>query len=111
MRRPPGFTGPLRGLHLPALRFERHTQVALLWTAHDRRADWPRAGQALERALPVATRHGVRTSMLHQALEWPDLRAAMRGPWRRCSPHVLIRFGYGPDGGRTPRAPARPKGN
>ncbi|WP_306187775.1 MULTISPECIES: hypothetical protein [unclassified Streptomyces] len=105
------FTGPLRGLHLPALRFERHTQVALLWTAHDRRADWLRAGQALERALLVATLHGVRTSMLHQAMEWPDLRAAMRGPRRRCSPHVLIRFGYGPDGGRTPRASARPTGN
>ncbi|NED70862.1 hypothetical protein G3I51_00505 [Streptomyces sp. SID9944] len=103
------FTGPLPGLPLPALRFERHAQVALLWTAHDRPADWLRAGQALERALLVATRHGVRTSMLHQAMEWPDLRAAMSGTRQRCHPHLLIRFGYGPDGGPTPRAstPAR----
>ncbi|SDE48409.1 Acg family FMN-binding oxidoreductase [Streptomyces griseoaurantiacus] len=104
------FTGPLPALRLPALRFERHAQVALLWTPHDRREDWLRAGQALERALLVATRHGVRTSILHQAMEWPDLRAAMRGARQRCAPHLLIRFGYGPDGGRTPRAAARPAG-
>ncbi|MFK4145390.1 Acg family FMN-binding oxidoreductase [Streptomyces sp. NPDC004065] len=102
------FTGPLPGLRLPALRFERHAQVALLWTTQDRRADWLRAGQALERALLVATRHGVRTSMLHQAMEWPDLREAMTGQRRRCFPHLLIRFGYGPEGGRTPRATAFP---
>ncbi|MFF8593902.1 Acg family FMN-binding oxidoreductase [Streptomyces sp. NPDC015220] len=105
------FTGPLRGPRPPVpsppvLRFERHAQVALLWTPQDRPADWLRAGQALERALLVATRHGVRTSMLHQAMEWPDLRAAMGAPGRRCSPHLLIRFGYGPEGGRTPRASA-----
>ncbi|MYU21804.1 nitroreductase family protein [Streptomyces sp. SID8352] len=100
------FTGPAAGLRLPALRFERHAQVALLWTPRDRRTDWLRAGQALERALLVATRHGVRTSMLHQAMEWPDLRAAVGEPRRRHSPHLLIRFGYGPDGGRTPRASA-----
>ncbi|GGY09661.1 Acg family FMN-binding oxidoreductase [Streptomyces anandii] len=102
------FTGPLPGLRLPALRFERHAQVALLWTPYDRREDWLRAGQALERALLVATRHGVRTSMLHQAMEWPDLRAAMTGARHRRFPHLLIRFGYGPDGGRTPRATTRP---
>ncbi|MFF9125080.1 hypothetical protein ACF09J_17520 [Streptomyces sp. NPDC014889] len=98
------FTGPVPGLRPPALRFERHAQVALLWTPHDRREDWLRAGQAMERALLVATRYGVRTSMLHQAMEWPDLRAAMAAPRLRCRPHLLIRFGYGPDGGRTPRA-------
>ncbi|MGW6293332.1 Acg family FMN-binding oxidoreductase, partial [Streptomyces sp. NPDC055058] len=85
------FTGPLPGLVLPALRFERHAQVALLWTARDRREDWLRAGQALERTLLVATAHGVRTSILHQAMEWPDLRAAVAGARRRCSPHLLIR--------------------
>ncbi|MCN9244709.1 hypothetical protein NGF19_28680 [Streptomyces sp. RY43-2] len=99
------FTGPLPGVR-PALRFERHAQVALLWTLRDRPEDWLRAGQALERVLLVATVHGVRTSMLHQAMEWPDLRAAVGGPRRRCFPQLLIRFGYGPEGGRTPRASA-----
>ncbi|MFJ9775773.1 Acg family FMN-binding oxidoreductase [Kitasatospora sp. NPDC101157] len=102
------FTGPGPGLRLPALRFERHAQVARLDTADDRRVDWLRAGQALERVLLVATGQSVRTSMLHQAMEWPDLRAAMGTPNRHCRsyPQVLIRFGYGPDGGPTPRAAA-----
>lgn len=56
--------------------------------------------------LPTATRRGVRTWMPHQAMEWPDLRAAMAGSRRLCCPQVLIRFGYGPDGGGTPRATA-----
>ncbi|MEU0221970.1 hypothetical protein ABZ281_46275 [Streptomyces sp. NPDC006265] len=103
------FTGALAAPWLPALRFERHAQVAMLWTSHDRREDWLRAGQALERVLLTATRRGVRTSMLHQAMEWTDLRAAMAGSKQRCCPQSLIRFGYGPDGGRTPRAPARPE--
>ncbi|KUO20088.1 Acg family FMN-binding oxidoreductase [Streptomyces dysideae] len=98
------FTGRAGVLRRPALPFERHAQVALLWTAYDRREDWLRAGQALQRVLLTATAHGVRTSMLHQAMEWPDLRMAARGPRRqRCHPQLLIRFGYGPDGNRTPR--------
>jgi hypothetical protein len=92
--------------HLPALPFERHAQVALLWTAWDRREDWLRAGQALQHVLLTATEYGVRTSMLHQAVEWMDLRAATVGERRRRCPQLLIRFGYGPEGGRTPRATA-----
>ncbi|WP_328834504.1 hypothetical protein OHT77_03155 [Streptomyces sp. NBC_00252] len=34
----------------------------------------PEAIGPLERALLVTTAHGVRASLLHQALEWPDLR-------------------------------------
>jgi hypothetical protein len=69
------FTGALPALRLPALWFERHVQVVLLWTSHDRREDWLRAGQALQYVLLTATAHGLRTSLLHQAMEWPDLRA------------------------------------
>lgn len=100
------FAAPLPALGRPALRFERHVQVGLLWTPHDRRQDWLRAGQALQRVLLTATAYGVRTSVLHQAMEWPDLRAAMSGSRQRHCPQLLIRFGYGPEGGRTPRAPA-----
>lgn len=99
------FTGQLPVPHLPALPFERHAQVALLWTARDRPEDWLRAGQALQHVLLTATSYGVRTSILHQAMEWGDLRAAVSGSRRRC-PQLLIRFGYGPEGGRTPRAAA-----
>ncbi|MFJ9775779.1 hypothetical protein ACIRVF_31840 [Kitasatospora sp. NPDC101157] len=42
--------------------------------------------------------------MLHQALEWPDLRArvADTSPYR-CAPQMLIRIGCGPAGYPTPR--------
>ena len=101
------FVGDVPALRLPALWFERHVQLALLWTGHDRREDWLRAGQALQYVLLTATARGLRTSLLHQAMEWPDLRSATALPrHKRCHPQILIRFGYGPDGGRTPRAPA-----
>ncbi|WP_460071620.1 Acg family FMN-binding oxidoreductase [Streptomyces sp. YKOK-I1] len=100
------FVGAVPAPRLPTLPFERHVQVALLWTSHDRPEDWLRAGQALQRVLLTATAHGVRTSMLHQAMEWPDLRAATAGSRHRCCPQVMIRFGYGPDGAATPRASA-----
>lgn len=102
------FTGGLSALRPPALWFERHVQLGLLWTGHDRRDDWLRAGQALQYVLLTATAHGLRTSLLHQAMEWPDLRSAMALPHhKRCHPQLLIRFGYGPDGAATPRAPGR----
>ncbi|WP_424886913.1 Acg family FMN-binding oxidoreductase [Streptomyces sp. XH2] len=97
------FTGASRTRPVPALPFERHAQLALVCTGHDRPADWLRAGQALERVLLLATAHGVRTSALYQALEWPDLRGALlRG--RPGHAQFLIRFGYGPQGPPTPRA-------
>jgi hypothetical protein len=99
------FTGPVPAVRRPARWFERHVQLGLLWTAHDRREDWLRAGQALQYVLLTATAHGLRTSLLHQAMEWPDLRTAGALPrHKRCHPQVLIRFGYGPDAAGTPRA-------
>jgi hypothetical protein len=98
------FGGMVPGLRLPVLPFERHAQVALLWTGRDRREDWLLAGQALQHVLLLATVHGVRTSILHQAMEWPDLREATGAARRRCCPQLMIRFGYGPEGSPTPRA-------
>ncbi|MFP8885448.1 Acg family FMN-binding oxidoreductase [Streptomyces mangrovi] len=89
-------------------RFETGPTIAVLATARDRRADWLRAGQALEHVLLVATAHSVRTSLLHQALEWPDLRTSLQrvteGPRYV---QMLIRLGYGPEGPATPRRPVR----
>ncbi|UWE10530.1 Acg family FMN-binding oxidoreductase [Actinacidiphila bryophytorum] len=92
----------------PSAAFERHPVVAVLATAHDAPADWLRAGQALERALLVATAHQVRASLFSQAVEEPDVRWALRDP-RGGHEHVqmLIRFGYGPEGPATPRRPVR----
>lgn len=92
----------------PTAVFERRPVIAVLSTTHDRRADWLRAGQALEHVLLVATAEGVRASMLHQGLEYPDLRWAL-GDGRGRPRHVqmLIRLGYGPTGPATPRRPVR----
>ncbi|MGV9944443.1 Acg family FMN-binding oxidoreductase [Streptomyces sp. NPDC003401] len=93
---------------LAARPYETHPRIALLSTAHDRRADWLRAGQALEHVLLSATAHGARASLLHQALEWPDLRARLGslGDERRGHAQMVIRLGYGPDGPASPRRTA-----
>jgi len=98
------FSGPGPG-GLPApQRFEREPTIAVLSTRHDRRRDWLQAGQALEHVLLEATVHAVRVSLLHQAVEWPDLRAAvLPSPADPEQPQTLVRFGYGPEGPATPR--------
>ncbi|WP_329249055.1 hypothetical protein OG223_17485 [Streptomyces sp. NBC_01478] len=95
---------------LTARPFERRPSLAVLSTAHDRRADWMRAGQALERVLLVATARGVRASLLHQALEWSDLREQLVAPTPARSAHaqMVIRLGYGPEGPASPRCDAAP---
>ncbi|MET7480400.1 nitroreductase family protein [Streptomyces sp. NPDC005648] len=120
---PPAAVGPQdHGDHLPmrdfgahrrtsalaARPFERRPVLAVLSTAHDRRADWLRAGQALQRVLLVATVHGVRASLLHQALEWSDLRERLVGDPvdGRLHAQMVIRLGYGPQGPATPRRTA-----
>ncbi len=98
------FSGPGPGGRPAPARFEREPSVAVLSTRHDRRLDWLQAGQALEHVLLEATVHWVRASLLHQAVEWPDLRAAvLPSPADPEQPQTLIRFGYGPEGPATPR--------
>ncbi|GGN80036.1 hypothetical protein GCM10011579_065130 [Streptomyces albiflavescens] len=103
------FGAPRHSALLPARTFEKRPSIAVLSTAHDRRTDWLRAGQALERVLLVATAHGVRASLMHQALEWFDLREQLvpRADHRRDHAHMVIRLGYGPEGASSPRRTAR----
>ncbi|WP_309226965.1 Acg family FMN-binding oxidoreductase [Streptomyces lunaelactis] len=84
--------------------FEKHPRLALLGTAGDRPEDWLQAGQAMERVLLQATLDGLVTSLTSQALEWPELRWAVRDPGSAMG-HVqmVIRLGYGPEGPATPR--------
>ena len=93
----------------PPQRFEDHPHLLLLATSADRPADWLRAGQAMQHILLLLTLHGMRASMLYQALEWPDLRWLLRDPSTSgCSqPQMLLRIGYGPEGPATPRRQAR----
>ncbi|MFC8358542.1 Acg family FMN-binding oxidoreductase [Streptomyces griseorubiginosus] len=93
---------------LPAQDFETIPVIALLTTEHDRRTDWLRAGQALEHLLLVATAHGMRASLLHQPMEWPDLRTELNPvPEHAGHAQMLIRLGYGPEGPATPRRTPR----
>ncbi|MEV7323275.1 nitroreductase family protein [Streptomyces sp. NPDC093970] len=92
---------------LTAQAFEQQPTIAVLSTPHDRRADWLRAGQALQHALLVATAAGVRASLLHQALEWPDLREQLAKPENGpVQAQMVIRLGYGPEGPASPRRTA-----
>jgi nitroreductase len=111
--RPHSRTGPVRDLaatpedaRRPVAEFEQHPQLAVLSTRRDGPAEWLRAGQALERVLLEATRHGVATSLLNQAIEHHQLRWLVRDPlgsWTR--PQAIIRFGYGAPVPPTPRRP------
>ncbi|MFD9966907.1 Acg family FMN-binding oxidoreductase [Streptomyces sp. NPDC059013] len=84
--------------------FEKRPRLALLGTSDDGPLDWLRAGQALERVLLQATLDGLVTSLTSQALEWRELRWALRDPVSSMG-HVqmVIRLGYGPEGPATPR--------
>ncbi|WP_395297652.1 Acg family FMN-binding oxidoreductase [Kitasatospora hibisci] len=100
--RPPHRDAPAR----PAERFEALPQLCMLATRTDRPADWLRTGQALERVWLLATVHGVRLTVWHQAMEWPDTRWGLRDPADGPG-HVqlVLRIGYGPPGSATPRRP------
>ncbi|EMF00664.1 hypothetical protein H340_10385 [Streptomyces mobaraensis NBRC 13819 = DSM 40847] len=99
------FLGSGRTARIRALPLEPHVRVALLLTDGDGPEDWLRAGQAVERVLLVAAARGVRTAVLQQALDWPDLRRELPGGGFG-RPQCLIRFGYGPDDEPVPRATA-----
>ncbi|MER5642285.1 nitroreductase family protein [Kitasatospora sp. NPDC002227] len=90
----------------PIQRFEALPQLAVLSTQGDLSEEWLRAGQALERVWLLATLHGVRASVLHQAVEWPETRWQLRDPADGPGHvQVVVRFGYGPPGAPTPRRP------
>ncbi|WP_354643587.1 Acg family FMN-binding oxidoreductase [Kitasatospora camelliae] len=96
------FTGPAP--ERPSEHFEPLPQLCTLATHLDRPQDWLRAGQALERIWLLATVRGVRASVLHQAVEFPDTRRLLRDPAEGPG-HVqlVLRFGYGPPGTPSPR--------
>ncbi|WP_026401530.1 Acg family FMN-binding oxidoreductase [Actinomadura rifamycini] len=81
--------------------FAARPQLGVLLTAGDGPADWLRAGQALQRVLLTAERHGVAASLLTQPLDRCDGTRAGAGG------HIqaIVRFGYGAP---VPGAPRRP---
>jgi hypothetical protein len=85
-------------------RFEPDPTIGVLYSRGDERADWLRAGQALQRVLLTATVRGVATSLLTQATEIPPMRAQLAAPGEPHWAQAVIRFGYAR---RTPRTPRR----
>jgi nitroreductase len=90
----------------PAAEFETRPRLAVLFTRSDTRADWLRAGQALERVLLTATVHGLAASFLNQALEHAELRwLLLPSDAGMGNVHMLLRLGYGDPVEATPRRP------
>jgi nitroreductase len=89
-----------------AKRFEFEPTVAMLSTDGDGRADWLRAGMALERVWLDATSGGLAMCPMTQALEMPDLRRLLAQRSPLAVPQVLFRIGFGFPGPASPRRPA-----
>ncbi len=82
-----------------------HGEEAVLATAGAGRADWLRAGQALERVLLLGTQHGVVSGPLHEALH-TCARQGGGGPGLGGQhSQLVLRMGYGRAGPGTPRRP------
>ena len=72
----------------------QRTMLRLVCTSGDSRADWLRAGEALERVLLVVTWHGFTASALTQVTEVPSVRAQLRRQLGLVTyPQVLLRIG------------------
>jgi nitroreductase len=84
--------------------FESTPTLAVLTTSTDDRADWVRAGQALQRVLLTATVRGLASSLMTQPVEMAGLRALLCG-WRRTDrvAQAIVRVGYGPPAAPSPR--------
>ena len=98
--------GPAPGLLLlhPG-QFTGDPQLVALATRGNGRADWLRAGQALQRVLLLATHSGLVACPVTQPLETrepPPGREPSQGHIQ-----LVIRLGYGPPGAATPRRPVR----
>jgi nitroreductase len=109
--RDPGGTTPVRdflaGRPRPAnyAWFEDNPQLAVLATPGGSRADWLRAGQALQRVLLAATAHGIAASPLTQPLETADAWLVRDPRIGNDIPQMILRLGYGLPVPGTPRRP------
>ncbi|MFR9777055.1 Acg family FMN-binding oxidoreductase [Micromonospora sp. MS34] len=75
-------------------RFEPDPTMILLFTGGDTRADWVRAGSALERLLLTATIRGLAATPLSQVVEVPRLRGLLADPAGGSFLQTVLRVGY-----------------
>lgn len=95
----------LSPLPRPSEKFEPYPTILVLATVGDQRADWVRAGQALQRVLLAATWRGLATTPISQPVEVPAIRRLLIDPGAGLSVQMVLRIGYGRPAGRTPRRP------
>lgn len=79
--------------------------LAVLGTEGDQPRDWLLAGQALERVLLVACRHGLQASYLNQPIQVASLRPKLQDLLGGGFPQILLRLGHPVD--VVPAAPRR----
>ena len=89
----------------PTEQFEPYPTILVLATAGDRRSDWVRAGQALQRVLLAATWKGLAATPISQPVEVPAVRRLLIDPSAGLTVQMVLRIGYGTQAGRTPRRP------
>lgn len=68
--------------------------LAVLATQTDNSTDWMVAGQALQRTLLTAQKHGLQASFLNQPIQVASLRTRLANTLSRGVPQILIRMGY-----------------
>lgn len=85
--------------------FEESPQLAVLSVLSGGKADWLRAGQALQRVLLTATDRGIAASPLTQPLETADAWLVRDPRTGTEQPQMILRIGYGLT---VPPAPRRP---
>jgi len=79
--------------------------LAVLSTPSGSRADWLRAGQALQHVLLAATARGIAASPLTQPLETADAWLVHDPRSSTEKPQMILRLGYGLPVTGTPRRP------
>jgi hypothetical protein len=79
--------------------------LAVLCTEGAQPRDWLLAGQALERVLLVACRHGLQASYLNQPIQVVSLRPKLQDLVGGGFPQILLRLGHPVD--VVPAAPRR----
>ncbi|MCU7729526.1 nitroreductase family protein [Actinoplanes sp. KI2] len=97
--------GELSELRRPVEPFEPYPTILVLSTDGDRRPDWLRAGQALQRVLLTATWQNLATTPISQPVEVPEVRKQLSDAATGLHAQMVLRVGYGKVAGRSPRRP------
>jgi hypothetical protein len=85
--------------------FEPYPTILVLATEGDRKIDWVRAGQALQRALLTATWQDFATTPISQPVELPAVRRLLLKPDSGLVAQMVLRVGYGRAVDGSPRRP------